>query len=84
MGGELGGEWIHVYVWLSLFAGHLKLSQHCSLAILQYKMLKKNKSTENATPSLESPHPNQAGPGHIRPAQDPPQQTIFALDLPIQ
>ena len=24
-----GGEWIHVYVWLSLFAIHLKLSQHC-------------------------------------------------------
>ena len=24
-----GGEWIHVYVWLSPFAVHLKLSQHC-------------------------------------------------------
>ena len=23
------GEWIHVYVWLSLFTVHLKLSQHC-------------------------------------------------------
>ena len=29
MGGELGGEWIRVYVWLSPFAVHLKLSQHC-------------------------------------------------------
>ena len=29
MGGEFGGEWTHVYVWLSLFAVHLKLSQHC-------------------------------------------------------
>ena len=28
MGGELGGEGIHVYVWLSPFAVHLKLS-HC-------------------------------------------------------
>ena len=28
MGGEFGGEWIHVYVWLSPFAAHLKLS-HC-------------------------------------------------------
>ena len=28
MGGEFGGEWIHVYVWLSPFAVHLKLS-HC-------------------------------------------------------
>ena len=24
---EFGGEWIHVYVWLSPFADHLKLSQ---------------------------------------------------------
>ena len=29
MGGEFGGEWIHVYVWLSPFAVYLKLSQHC-------------------------------------------------------
>ena len=28
MGGEFGGEWIPVYVWLSPFAVHLKLSQH--------------------------------------------------------
>ena len=26
LGGEFGGEGIHVYVWLSLFAVHLKLS----------------------------------------------------------
>ena len=37
MGGESGGEWIHVYVWLNPFAIHLKLSQHCQPAILQYK-----------------------------------------------
>ena len=29
MGGEFGGEWIHVYVCLSPFTVHLKLSQHC-------------------------------------------------------
>ena len=29
---KFGGEWICVYVWLSLIAVHLKLSQHCSLA----------------------------------------------------
>ena len=29
MGGELGGEWIPVYVQLSPFVVHLKLSQHC-------------------------------------------------------
>ena len=29
MEGEFGGEGIHGYVWLSPFAVHLKLSQHC-------------------------------------------------------
>ena len=29
MGEGFGGEWIHVYVWLSPFAVHLKPSQHC-------------------------------------------------------
>ena len=29
LGGKFRGEWIHVYVWLSPFAIHLKLSQHC-------------------------------------------------------
>ena len=29
MGGEFGGEWRHVYVYLSPFAFHLKLSQCC-------------------------------------------------------
>ena len=29
IGGEFVGEWIHVYVWLSSFAVHLKLPQHC-------------------------------------------------------
>ena len=28
MGGEFGGEWIHVYVWLGPFTVPLKLSQH--------------------------------------------------------
>ena len=42
MRGEIGGEWIHTYIymyvciWLSPFAVHLKLSQQCELAILQY------------------------------------------------
>ena len=29
MGEGLGGEWGHIYVWLSPFTVHLKLSQHC-------------------------------------------------------
>ena len=37
VGGEARGEWIHVHVWLSPFAVHLKLSQHCSSALLQPK-----------------------------------------------
>ena len=28
---EFRKEWVHVYVWLSLFIVHLKLSQHCLL-----------------------------------------------------
>ena len=37
MGGESGGEWIHVcmYVWLSPFTVHLKIS-HCSSALGVY------------------------------------------------
>ena len=31
MGGKFGGEWTHVYVWLSPFAVHLKPLQHCLL-----------------------------------------------------
>ena len=29
MGGKFGGEWMHVYVWLSSFAVLLKPSRHC-------------------------------------------------------
>ena len=35
---EFGGEWIHVCVWRSHSAVRLKLSPHCSLTILQYKI----------------------------------------------
>ena len=28
MGGEFGGEWVHVYVCLSPFTVHMKLSQY--------------------------------------------------------
>ena len=31
MGGEIGGEWIQIYVRLSLFTAHLKPSQYCLL-----------------------------------------------------
>ena len=29
MEGRFGGEWIYVYIWLSLFTVHLKLLPHC-------------------------------------------------------
>ena len=29
MGGKFRGEWIHLYIWLSPFAVHHKLSHHC-------------------------------------------------------
>ena len=35
MGGEFGEEWIHVYVWPSPFAAHLKLSRHCESVLPQ-------------------------------------------------
>ena len=33
MEGDLGGERMHVYVWLGPFTLHLNLSQHCESAI---------------------------------------------------
>ena len=38
MGEESGGEWIHVYGWLSPSTVHLKLPQQYKSAIPQYKM----------------------------------------------
>ena len=56
----LRGEWIHVYVWLSPFAVHLKISQHCSSAVLQYKInaqkLKKKKTLYNGLQSIPLPY----------------------------
>ena len=43
MGGEFGQKWIHIYVWLNPFIGHLKLSQHCQSAIPHYQIRKQNK-----------------------------------------
>ena len=50
IGGEFEGEWIHGYVWRSPFSVNLKLPQHCSLAIPQYKI----KSSKNSVPSYIS------------------------------
>ena len=47
MGGEFGGEWIHVYVWPSPFSVHLKPSQHCQSDILQYTIKSFKRSLKN-------------------------------------
>ena len=55
----MGENWRHVYVWLSPFVVHLKLSQHCQLAIHQHKFkslkikFKCNKSFESEIPLLK-------------------------------
>ena len=38
MAGEFGGERIQACAWLSSLAVHLKLSEHCWLAVIQYKI----------------------------------------------
>ena len=48
IGGEFAGEWIHMCIWLGRFAVYLKLSQHCYLAILQYKIKSLNNEKKNA------------------------------------
>ena len=58
MGGEFGGEWIQAYVWLSPFAVHLKQSQHCYLAIFQYKRKEKVKKKKKTT-SCKALHTKQ-------------------------
>ena len=52
MGGEFGGEWIHVYVWLSPFTVDLKLSQGYTL--IQNKKLKKKKKRKKNTQAHRS------------------------------
>ena len=48
MGAGFRGEWTHVYVCLSPFAVYLKLSQHCELAIPQYKTKSLKKTKESS------------------------------------
>ena len=48
VGGEFGGEWMHEYVWLSLFAVHPELSQCCLLiGYIPIQNTKFKKSSEN-------------------------------------
>ena len=55
----LGENGLHVYVWVSPFAFHLKLSRHCWLAIPQYKIkvIKRNSIHEDLAHMTQSPLP---------------------------
>ena len=44
MGGESGGEWIYVYVWLSPFTVHLKYHNIVNQLYLNIKNKLKNKN----------------------------------------
>ena len=57
MGWGSGGEWIHVYVWLSPFAVHLKLSQHCLL--ISYTSIQNKKFIFIPTTVLALPKSHQ-------------------------
>ena len=50
MGGEFGREWIPVCVWLSPFAIHLKLSQHCLLICFESESVSRSVKSNSATP----------------------------------
>ena len=62
MGVGFGGEWIHVYVWLRPFTAHLKLSQHCSSAVPQYKIKHLKFEGEKKASDLYQTKPNSLSP----------------------
>ena len=64
-----GEEWIHIYVWLSPFAIHLKLSQHCESVIQDKKFKKMNKQTKQTTKPPQSL-------GHIALSSNPEKKYI--------
>ena len=56
MGGEFGGEWIHVYVWLSHFAAYLKLpSVQFSHSVVSDSL--RHHESQHARPPCPSPTP---------------------------
>ena len=65
MGAAFGGEWIHVYVWLSPFAVHLRLSQHClliSYTPIQNKIFKKIRKKKKNGAHLRYEHSFKSKP----------------------
>ena len=56
MEGSLGETWVHIYVWLSPFAVHLKLSQHwVSLVAKMVKNLPAMQETRDRSLGQEDP-----------------------------
>ena len=47
IGGELGGEWLHVYVWLSPFAVHLKPPKTITTLLIGYTTIQNKKLKTN-------------------------------------
>ena len=62
MGEGLAGEWVHVYVWLRSFTAHLKLPQHCSSAVPQYKIKHLKFEGEKKASDLYQIKPNSLSP----------------------
>ena len=64
MEGELGGEWVHVYVWLSTFVVHLKLSQHSLL--IGYVLCLITQSCLTLCDSIDGSPPGSPVPGILQ------------------
>ena len=74
-GAGFGGEWIHVHVWLSLFAVYLKPPQHCLSATPQYKV--KSLNSEKEKEYERSSHSNWLNSGVLVKALYPWPKIIF-------
>ena len=63
-----GAEWIHVFLWLSPFSVHLKLSQHCLLIgypPIKDKFFKMKNGIVSFKKALSGPAPQEAPPDSV-------------------
>ena len=90
MGGEVGEEWIHVHVGLSPLAVHLKLPQHCWLAVPQYKIKRLKKEKKSAVFTSQgyigefTGSPSKEDPESIRNPSDRPAAAWPGWDLQVR
>ena len=76
MGGDFGGQWIHVYIRLSPFADNLKLLQHCLLmghTPIQSKKLKKKKKLRKIKTGPPGYRQGSDGPCHLASQRQVPE-----------